>query len=77
MIVPEKPLWEGNKNVCMYVCTNPMNVGRPQKLGFFPKKVIAALKAQRNGSVNSCTRASSVWAKRLARVDMRPSCLLA
>ena len=38
MIVPEKPLWGGNKNICMYVCTNPMNVGRPQKLGFFPKK---------------------------------------
>ena len=33
MIVLEKPLWEGNKKGCMYVCTNPMNVGRPQKLG--------------------------------------------
>ena len=55
MIVPEKLLWEGNKKLCMYVCTNPMNVGRPQKLGFFPKKITAALKAQRNGSVNSCT----------------------
>ena len=66
MIFPEKPLWEGNKKVCMYVCTNPMNVGRPQKLGFFPKKKYPLpLKAQRNGSVNSCTRASSVWAKRL------------
>ena len=41
MIVPEKPLWEGNKKVCTYVCTNPMNVGRPQKLGFFPKKIRA------------------------------------
>ena len=39
MIVPEKPLWGGNKKICMYVCTNPMNVGRPQKLGFFPKKI--------------------------------------
>ena len=26
MIVPEKPLWGGNKKVCMYVRTNPMNV---------------------------------------------------
>ena len=60
MIVPEKPLWGGNKKGCMYVCTNPMNVGRPQKLGFFPKKINAALRAQRNGSVNSCTQASSV-----------------
>ena len=77
MIVAEKPLWEGNKKVCMYVCTNPMNVGRPQKLGFFAKKITAALKAQRNGSVNSCTRASSVWAKRLGRVDMTPLCQLA
>ena len=42
MIVPEKPLWGGNKNICMYVCTNSMNVGRPQKLGFFPKKIPAA-----------------------------------
>ena len=25
MIVPEKPLWGGNKKVCMYVCTT-MNV---------------------------------------------------
>ena len=72
MIVPEKPLWEGNKKVCTYVCTNPMNVGRPQKLGLFPKKITATLKAQRNGSVNSCTRASPVWAKRLGQVDMRP-----
>ena len=53
MIVPAKPLWEGNKKACMYVCTNPMNVGRPQKLGFFAKKITAALKAQRNGRVNS------------------------
>ena len=63
MIVPAKPLWEGNKNACMYVCTNPMNVGRPQKLGFVPKKITAALKAQRNGGVNSCPRASPVWGK--------------
>ena len=26
MIVPEKPLWGGNKKVCMQVCTNTMNV---------------------------------------------------
>ena len=73
MIVPAKPLCEGNKKACMYVCTNPKNVGRPQKLGFFPKKITPALKAQRNGGVNSCTRASSVRAKRLGRVDMTPS----
>ena len=72
MIVPEKPLWGGNKNMFMYVCTNPMNVGRPQKLGPFPKKITATLKAQRNGSVNSRTRTSPVWEKRLGRVDMRP-----
>ena len=64
MIVPEKPLWGGNKKVCTYVCTNTMNVDHKNS-AFFLKKYPLPLKAQRNGSVNSCTRASSVWAKRL------------
>ena len=70
MIVPEKPLWGGNKKVCMYVITMYYHECRPQKLGFFPKKLTVALK-------DSCTRASSVWAKRLGRVDMTPLCQLA
>ena len=38
MIVPEKPLWGGNKKVCMYVCTNTMNVDHKNSAFFLKKK---------------------------------------
>ena len=42
MIVPEKPLWGGNKKVCMDVCTT-MNVDHKNS-AFFLKKLTVALK---------------------------------